>query len=210
MNCTLLGTRQKSGTSYHFPSLLRGRKRSFMLWQVNKTRKCASEGPVEISAGDNFVVLIRHLLAVTKLQKVCQMTADVATICADCEPSCEAAAKPSEESCQSEKRSCTSKRKIVGLLESSQIVASVYHDKSGDLMVTIIREACQLYLAENPEKFIPHKCGQEMSERWAVLQQKGADICMRTLEDIRNKGHGISMSAFCAEISEDEDKLADK
>ncbi|GFN90446.1 hypothetical protein PoB_001695200 [Plakobranchus ocellatus] len=28
------------------------------------------------AAGENFVVLIRHLLAVTKLQKVCQMTAD--------------------------------------------------------------------------------------------------------------------------------------
>ncbi|GFO15777.1 hypothetical protein PoB_004228200 [Plakobranchus ocellatus] len=54
-------------------------------------------------------------------------------------------------------------------------VASVHHDESGDIMVTIIREVCQLYLAENPEKICPHYCGQEMSEKWSVLQQKGAD-----------------------------------
>ncbi|GFO07222.1 hypothetical protein PoB_003372700 [Plakobranchus ocellatus] len=38
----------------------------------------------------------------------------------DSEAACEAAAKPPEESCQSEQRSCLSKRKIVGLLENGQ------------------------------------------------------------------------------------------
>ncbi|GFO28616.1 endonuclease-reverse transcriptase [Plakobranchus ocellatus] len=71
------------------------------------------------AAGENFVVLIRLLFGVTKLQKVkCQMIAN--ELQAHSEAACEAVAKPSEESYQSEKRSCLSKTKIVGLLENSQ------------------------------------------------------------------------------------------
>ncbi|GFN83033.1 hypothetical protein PoB_000953900 [Plakobranchus ocellatus] len=57
------------------------------------------------TARDNFVALLRQLLAVTNLRKVCQTTYS------DSEAACETATKPSEESCQSEKRSCLSKRK---------------------------------------------------------------------------------------------------
>ncbi|GFO21877.1 hypothetical protein PoB_004838200 [Plakobranchus ocellatus] len=76
-------------------------------------------------------------------------------------------------------------------------------------MVTVIRGEYQLYLAANPEKISSHNSGQEMSERWAVLQQKGTDVWM-LFEEIQNKGHGILMAAFFAKISEDGDKLPDK
>ncbi|GFO14232.1 hypothetical protein PoB_004073700 [Plakobranchus ocellatus] len=58
----------------------------------------------------------------------------------------------------------------------SDVARVLHHDGSGYLMVTIIRGECQLYLAKNPEKIGSHDRGQEMSERWTVLQQKGTDV----------------------------------
>ncbi|GFO02802.1 hypothetical protein PoB_002930700, partial [Plakobranchus ocellatus] len=54
----------------------------------------------------------------------------------------------------------------------SDVASVIHHNGSGYLMVTIIRKVFQLYLAENPEKISSHNCSQEMSERWAIFQQK--------------------------------------
>ncbi|GFO02691.1 hypothetical protein PoB_002919600 [Plakobranchus ocellatus] len=168
------------------------------------------------TAEENFEVLICHLLTVTKLQKVCQMTAGelqphtriLKQLVRQRQSLQKKTASRKKDPAYQREKSLRYLKTVKSLfvfpwhfrierhlhirpgardvfapaaavpfrlenIHKSDVAGVLHYYESGYLMVAIIRGECQLHLAENTEEISSHNCGQEMSERWAVLQQKG-------------------------------------